>query len=204
MIVFWCTFWGGGKKHTFRDQELKSQLHFYSVNRGWTFTEQSHWGMTASPTIWPVWFMCFLDRLLLCRSPVKTSKRSLRLKAFLIHFQITHSSFPKASDRRAQVISVKFSPLKLYFLWQSYKYFRLHFAYILESFLAGSAKCVFIFLGSHLCSMASWKTSHSKCDWEASFTTEFANNMWGVYCPSGQLIISKQNVFSSISADSFP
>lgn len=145
------------KLHTFESKELRSQLYSNMCKQSLSLRLADPLRFDVEPPIWPVWFLSFLDKLLLCRSPVKTSKRPLRPKCFSVHFHITHSSFPEASDRRAQVISVKFSQLKPHFLWQSYKCFELHFAYILENFVAESVKCVFIFFGFRLCSTASWK-----------------------------------------------
>ena len=111
------------KVHTLGNKELKSQLYSNVCKQSLSLHLAHPLRYDSKPPIWPLWFISFLDKLLLCMSPVKTSKRPFRLKCFSVHFHITHSSFPKASNWGAQVISVTFSQPKPHFLWQSYKHF---------------------------------------------------------------------------------
>jgi len=135
MIIFWRSNWQFffffwvhfllEKVHTLGNKELKSQLYSNVCKQSLSLHLAHPPRYDSKPPIWPLWFISFLDKLLLCMSPVKTSKRPFRLKCFSVHFHITHSSFPKASNWGAQVISVTFSQPKPHFLWQSYKHFSL-------------------------------------------------------------------------------
>lgn len=108
MIIFWRSSWRFffffwvhfllEKVCTLGNKELKSQLYSNVCKQSLSLHLAHPLRYDLEPSIWPLWFMSFLDKLLLCRSPVKTSKRPFRLKCFSVHFHITHSSFPKASN----------------------------------------------------------------------------------------------------------